>query len=141
MGFLDCAECHGSHDLRPADGTMLEGLGAACQRCHGEGQEVYTRVQRLMASAERLDAAREAWGEDDPRRLAVIDAIHALDADALDHALEGAPAPTPDAPHRASRLPARVASPWRLLAPIGGGVVIVGLIAFVLVRLSRRKKS
>ncbi len=146
LGFLDCAECHGSHDIRPADASLLEGLGAACERCHGEGQDVYARVVRLSETADRIDAAREAWGRDDPRRAAVIAALHALDVNALEEALAEAPAPAPAetptraaTPRRREDAPARAPDPWRALVPPAAALFVVVALIVVLVRLSRRR--
>jgi len=142
LGFLDCAECHGSHEVRPADASLLAGLGGTCERCHGQGQEIYARVVRLTESADRVDSARAAWPREDPRRIAVISAIHALDADALARALEDAPEPvpssTPTQDPRARR--AQVRATDRLLLPLVGavGVVAVIVIAIAWARRARR---
>lgn len=152
LGFLDCAECHGSHEVRPADASLLAGLGAACERCHGEGQEVYARVVRLTESAERVDGAREAWERDDPRRIAVISAIHALDVDALAEALEGAPMPAdasdgasrgaprePPGPRRDDDAEPGPRATARPLLPLAGALFVGTAIVVALVRLSRRR--
>ena len=142
LGFLDCAECHGSHEVRPADASLLAGLGATCERCHGQGQEIYARVVRLTESADRVDSARAAWPREDPRRIAVISAIHALDADALALALEDAPEPvaasTPTQAPRAGGEPSR--SPVRSLLPLLAvlGIAAASLLALVWARRARR---
>ncbi len=91
LGFLDCAECHGSHEIRRADASLLEGLGAACARCHGPGQEVFARVRRIEALGGRLDAARGSLTRADPRRVAIVLALHSLDVEALEAALDAVP--------------------------------------------------
>lgn len=146
LGFLDCTECHGSHEIRPADASLLEGLGAACERCHGAGQEIYARVERLMESADRIDAAREAWPAGDPRRVAVISAIHALDVDALRDALEDAPEPAARETPREVRGEERASErrrpdPWRGIVPPLGALAIVIAVVVALVRLGRRRSS
>jgi hypothetical protein len=97
LGFLDCAECHGSHEIRPADATLLTGIGASCARCHGPGRDAFVRVQRIEALADRLDAAREALPRGDPRRARLLAALHALDVDGLEATLDGIPV-VPHAP-------------------------------------------
>jgi len=134
LGFLDCAECHGSHEIRAADATLLSGIGAACARCHGPGQEAFVRVQRIEALADRLDAARAALSRDDPRRTTLIAALHALDVDALEAALNElpevptAPAPMPAESH--ARIP-----DWIVLG--FGAAALVSLGASWLVRRRR----
>jgi nitrate/TMAO reductase-like tetraheme cytochrome c subunit len=92
LGFLDCVECHENHAIRMPDASMLEGRDAVCRRCHGAGQEALERVARLAAHAHEIDSVRASLDREDPRRTAVIDALHALDADGLDQALAAIPA-------------------------------------------------
>ena len=146
LGFLDCAECHGSHEVRAADASLLAGLGAACERCHGEGQEIYARVVRLTESAERVDAAREAWPREDPRRIAVISAIHALDADALERALADAPAPPGPAEGRPRSAPRSDDERVRSARASGrgpvwlvGALVVLAAVAILVVVRARKR--
>jgi hypothetical protein len=136
LGFLDCAECHGSHEVRPADATLLTGLGAACGRCHGPGQEVFDCVRRIEASATRLDAARASLPADDPRRVALLAALHALDVDGLEAALETIP-PAPAEPP-ADAAPAAMASRFGIRAALWA-LTIVAALAVVLAWRTRRR--
>lgn len=145
LGFLDCAACHQSHAIRPADASLLAGLGAACGRCHGPGQEVFARVERLAAQAERIDAARAAWGAGDPRRAAVVEALHALDVEGLEAALEGAPEPVAEPETREAPPPSAPAHPPRAVplarrAPIlaAAAAIVLALLALLVHRRSRR---
>lgn len=90
LGFLDCAECHGDHDVAPATGAMLVGITAVCTRCHGRGQEAFETVRAIASHAASLDRARDALPPDDPRRRAMIDALHALDPDGMAEAIAAA---------------------------------------------------
>ena len=92
LGFLDCVECHDHHAIRAPDASMLEGRDATCRQCHGAGQEALDRVARLARHADEVDAVRAALERDDARRVAVIEALHALDADGLEAALAAIPA-------------------------------------------------
>ncbi len=92
LGFLDCVECHDNHAIRPPDRSMLEGRDATCRQCHGAGQEALSRVARLAARAADIDRVRASLERDDARRVAVMDALHALDADGLEEALAAIPA-------------------------------------------------
>lgn len=138
LGFLDCAECHGSHEIRPADATLLSGIGAACARCHGPGQAVFARVQRIEALAGRLDAARAALPRDAPQRATLIAALHALDVDALEAALDAIPVAAAVGPvARSSGRPGR-ASDW--IVPTIGALALLAIFAWWLVR-RRRPRS
>jgi len=89
FGFVDCAECHGSHEVEEA-GTQLIGGGAqaACRRCHGQGQPAFTKaraigldVHRAEVAFERASAAKQE--ELKPVRHDMMLAFHALDAEAV----------------------------------------------------------
>lgn len=111
LGFLDCVECHGSHEIQPPAAAMLAGLDAVCRRCHGQSQPLFLEVARMAALGHAVDRVRALEAPDDRRRGAVIAAIHALDADGLEAALAGVPttpipALRPPPPPPSSRPPA-----------------------------------
>lgn len=137
LGFLDCVECHGSHEIRLADASLLAGLGAACARCHGPGQEAHALVGRIQALAERLDLARAALPRDDPRRANIIAALHALDVDALEAALAALPRAPAETPAHPSPTP-DTADDWATRGAITV-LVVVALLALALVW--RRKRG
>jgi hypothetical protein len=142
LGFVDCAECHGSHEVELADARLLEGLGAACARCHGEGQPVFERVRRLAGHASELDAARRSLPRGDPRRAAMISAVHALDVDGLAAALgEWEPSGDAAAPERSAGERAHAPpSAWRTFSlPIGAAIASVVLALLVFVALRRKR--
>jgi len=65
LGFLPCVDCHGSHEIQEADASLIGAQrGAACRRCHAEGQEMFDLVRRMgerQAIAEgAANRAREA---------------------------------------------------------------------------------
>ena len=133
LGVDDSVECHGEHAVRAPDASMLAGVRAVCARCHREEQEAFTRIRALAAQSERIEQARALpWA--DPRRRAVVEALHALDAPGLETALAQVPrAPAPPArPRPQPRVPL-----WVELGKAGGAVVLaLGLLW--LVRRSRR---
>ena len=58
-GFLDCVECHGSHEILSSDSSLITaGRESACRRCHGPEQEAYEQIGVLGAALEGADAAR-----------------------------------------------------------------------------------
>ncbi|MDO9019870.1 MAG: hypothetical protein Q7V43_23300 [Myxococcales bacterium] len=101
LGFSGCVACHGSHDVREANGALgTAGSMGVCRRCHGEGRESDGVARRIAAEAERarrdLGQARaavramEAAGLRVPAVKALVDeaaqadvrlrvAMHALD--------------------------------------------------------------
>lgn len=136
LGFLDCAECHGNHGVEPASATMLVGLGAVCTRCHGRGQAAFETVQTIAAHAGALDRARAALPPDDPRRRAMIEALHALDAEGLASAIASVgelpePPAVVDADEAAAR---RAGLPWPWLG-------VAGMAVAALVLLVRARRS
>ncbi len=98
LGFLDCVECHGSHEVERPAAAMLTGLETVCGRCHGREQRVFRTVRRIGALGHAIDRLRALESPEAYRRGAVIDAVHALDADALQAALEGVPREPPAPP-------------------------------------------
>ena len=54
LGFSGCVACHGSHDVREANGTLgtAGGMGV-CRRCHGEGRESFDLARRIATEAEQ----------------------------------------------------------------------------------------
>jgi hypothetical protein len=54
LGFSGCVACHGSHDVREADGALgtAGGIGV-CRRCHGEGRSSDALVRRIAMQAEQ----------------------------------------------------------------------------------------
>jgi hypothetical protein len=89
-GFLDCIECHGAHEIFPADASLVTaGREAACRRCHGRGEEVYERIGVLGEALEDADAARRriANGDEASRARAeevaasLVTAVHRLAVD------------------------------------------------------------
>lgn len=136
LGFLDCAECHGNHDVAPASGAMLSGLTAVCTRCHGRGLPVFDTVRAIASHAAAIDRARAALPREDPRRREMLTALHALDAEGLAAALAAAgeleePLPAELAPERA---PGIDVLGWAKIA----GLVLLGLLGLWLVQRSRR---
>ena len=118
LGFLDCVECHGSHDVAAPDARLLSGATAVCLRCHGRGQEAFERIRGLSTLANDLDRARRL-PRDDPRRRTIIDALHALDTERLSVELEG----IEDAPTEARASEASVGAwTWEL-----GGLALIVL--------------
>lgn len=87
LGFLDCAECHGSHAIERPGRPMLTGLDAVCGRCHGRGRPTFERVRALAALTEGAARVRAQTQDDDPRRRALVTAVHALDPDGLARAV------------------------------------------------------
>lgn len=139
LGFSDCAECHGRHDIRRADATLLRGIGAACSRCHGPDSETTERVHGIAALARRLDALRAAHPDrDDPARVAAVTALHRLDLDALTAALAGVEELPPGA-EAATVATRTVARPWGTFVGIAValGVATTALVAWVLGRRRR----
>jgi hypothetical protein len=58
-GFLDCIECHGSHEILQADASLVTaGREAACRRCHGPDDDAYERIGALGNALEDADEAR-----------------------------------------------------------------------------------
>ena len=115
-GFIDCAECHGSHDIRRADSSLI-GIGRenACRRCHAADQEMYERIERMgralarAEGAERRAEASETLGDAARERLIALRtqtrlAVHALDTDEVERLANelydaaGEPEPSADAP-------------------------------------------
>lgn len=140
LGFLDCVECHGSHEVTRPGGRMLSGLGAVCARCHGPGQPAFETVEALAGFADAIDRVRAIAPRDDPRRRAVLRAVHALDPQGLEGAVEDVdlparapPPPAPPAVRRAHRPPA-----WPgIVAALG--VVALGLLGVYLWSRWRRR--
>lgn len=124
LGFPDCAACHGSHEIRSADVSLLdEGHLGACQRCHAEGQNVFDSVRRIARAL--ADGAALGGEAADPPALRV--AVHSLDVEAVERLAaqrvagdepESASEETVDT---ASRLP--VASALFVLVVLGAGAV------------------
>lgn len=141
MGFLDCAECHESHAVRPADATLLSGLDAACARCHGPGQEAFERVARIQAAGARLDVARAVLPREAPERAALLAALHRLDADDLEARLDAlhlpasAPVPTPAAPAGTA-----TAEDEDEIGPLLAGGTLAAALAMILAVLARGKR-
>lgn len=134
LGFLDCAECHGNHGVEPASATMLVGLGAVCTRCHGRGQAAFETVRAIASHAGALDRARAALPADDPRRRAMIEALHALDAEGLAAAIASA-GELPELPAAEAEEAVRTSIfPWPWVGL--GGLAIAALIALLRARRS-----
>lgn len=132
LGFLDCAECHGAHDIAPARGVMLAGIGAACARCHGPGQEAFAEVRAIASRAAAIDRARAALPRSDPRRAQIVGALHALDAEALDRAISFSA--ELEVPRRRPRSPP---TPWEIYAG-ALGVALLGVLAIALFVRAKR---
>lgn len=134
-GFLDCAECHGSHEVRSPDATLLTGRSAACIGCHRRGQEPFELMRDIATVVARSDRSRRALEPSDERRRAFIAAIHALDLPAIREAAAALPVvapdlggePAADAPPRA-----RPTRRWDKLAYTIGTITLgtVGLVLF-----------
>ncbi len=131
LGFLDCTECHGSHEVRAADATLLRGVTAVCARCHRDGSEMFAEVRGLVEQSSGVEAAR-TLARDDPRRVRVIDALHALDVEGLAQAIEALPAARAPAPAR--RATTRALPPMFDLARALGAA----LFAFAILWLAQR---
>jgi hypothetical protein len=100
-GFLPCVECHGSHDVRSVDASLV-GIDhdAACRRCHRAGQEMALTIGRLAQLQEQAEAeVRKArfgarggnGGAEHDEALALLEqreralriAIHSLDEERI----------------------------------------------------------
>lgn len=141
LGFLDCVECHGSHEVQRPTASMLTGLDAVCLRCHGRDQAIFDRVQRIARLGYAIERLRGMESPEGYRRGQVIDAIHSLDAGALEAALEGVSNEPPEAPSGSVAPPisptAPPAGPNLALTAAG---VFLALFAFaLLVTLGRRR--
>lgn len=112
-GFLDCVECHGSHEVRRADFTLVaSAASSSCRRCHQPGQDTFEDVQVLAALVTEADDAIATSGieagppdegtEVGRARMALSSAVHALDLEAVRAAvgeLKGVlPEPPPESP-------------------------------------------
>jgi predicted CXXCH cytochrome family protein len=138
MGFLDCVECHGSHEAQPPSAAMLTGIDAVCTRCHGSGQPMFPTIARIAALAPRLDRARAELAREDPRRAEILGALHALDPEALEESLEGfEPLETP-APAEATSSPFAGDQRWVGLLEVLGAVLLGMGVLWIVQRFRRR---
>lgn len=138
-GFLDCVECHGSHEVRSPDATLLTGSSAACSRCHRRGQEPFDSMREIAREALRGDRGSRALDRADPRRVAYIGALHRLDVEAIRQAVSGLPVVAqPEAAAADPRLRDRAPPAWKPVA-IGAALAIVA--AGIALAWSRRRRS
>ncbi len=140
-GFLDCTECHGSHEVRSPDATLLTGRAAACNRCHRRGQEPFERMREIASVVARSDRARRALDPDDERRIAFVDAIHALDFDAIEEAAAALPGVAPDVESEPDQARSRMRTimRWDSLAYTVGAVTVAGLALALFVWWRKRR--
>lgn len=139
-GFLDCTECHGSHEVRSPDATLLSGRSAACARCHRRGQEPFDQMREIASAIASADRSRRALEPTDRRRQDFARAIHELDLEAIQAAAEALPAVAPEADSEVAEL--RLRPPptrWDTLAYSIGAASLAALGLFWFFRY--RKKS
>jgi predicted CXXCH cytochrome family protein len=75
LGFGECAECHGRHDVRPASDAMLgDGESAVCVRCHKKGDKGLVRAKLLREKVDKANAvALNAFARlEDARRVGLL---------------------------------------------------------------------
>jgi predicted CXXCH cytochrome family protein len=60
LGFGECAECHGRHDVLPASDAMLDPRTGVCRRCHAEDEAGQRRANEIR---ERIGKAVVAGDE------------------------------------------------------------------------------
>jgi hypothetical protein len=95
MGFVPCVDCHGSHEVSLADGSLIGvDAEAACRRCHAKGQPQFERIVALggevraaQAAAQRARESIEAPVAKAARLLGGLDAAEAALGQAV-HALK-----------------------------------------------------
>lgn len=156
-GFLPCVECHGSHEVRAVDVTLI-GVErqASCRRCHRRGQEMADTIQELARRQEKAEAkARKARRsledaapgprsdealeslENETRELRI--AIHSLDEQRIVQATEELQRTASKILERAPEETEKDTSEWRARAVVLGATLVaaIGLIGLAL--WSRRK--
>ncbi len=151
-GFVDCVECHGSHEVaEPGAWLIGGGAQAACRRCHGRGQEVFDKVRKLGVDVNRAEQALAAASDEkrdelEETRRGMVLALHALDIDGVSGAADRivssvGPVHTPDAPGaQSSHQPAHAGRAfWS--AVVLGALFLLTLMGGVLVGRARRRRS
>jgi hypothetical protein len=143
LGFSGCVACHGSHDVREAEGSLgAAGAMGVCRRCHAEGRGSFDLARSLAAEAEgarrELSLARGAARglDDDGLRVPAVTgllaqageadqrlrvALHALDATVARDAAAAVRAPARRArelARDARRRDAHGRRAWRVAIPL-----------------------
>lgn len=153
-GFLDCVECHGSHDIRRADSSLL-GVGreAACRSCHAQDQEMFERIEgmgrhlALAEAAERRAEASSSISDEQREHLRELRAelrlrVHALDHEAVERLSEGLVAASGEIQPSAEATTSTEAEPWWsglvLQTSVVAGVVLIILLSVLGLWLRKR---